>query len=46
MSIAFHFENWNHGAYRDALLHLLLDVCGREDVRCTTYRDLVNWLER
>ena len=46
ISIAFHFEDWNHGAYRDALLHLLLDVCGREDVRCTTYRDLVNWLDR
>jgi hypothetical protein len=46
MSIAYHFEDWNHGAYRDALLHLLLDVCGRSDVRCTTYRDLANWLER
>jgi hypothetical protein len=46
MSIAYHFEDWNHGAYRDALLHLLEDVCGRRDVRCTTYRDLTNWLER
>lgn len=46
MSIAYHFEDWNHGAYRDALLHLLIDVCGRTDVRCTTYRDLANWLER
>ena len=46
MSIAYHFEDWNHGAYRDALLHLLLDVCGRSDVRCTTYRGLANWLER
>jgi hypothetical protein len=46
MSIAYHFEDWNHGAYRDALRHLLLDVCGRADVRCTTYRDLVMWLER
>jgi hypothetical protein len=46
MSVAYHFENWNHGAYRAALLHLLDDVCGRRDVRCATYRDLANWLER
>jgi hypothetical protein len=46
MSIAYHFEDWNHGAYRDALLQLLHDVCGRSDVRCTTYRDLADWLER
>lgn len=46
MTIAYHFEDWNHGAYRDALLHLLFDVCGRTDVRCTTYRDVTNWLER
>jgi hypothetical protein len=45
MSIAYHFEDWNHGAYRDALLHLLSDVCGRTEVRCTTYRDLANWLD-
>ena len=46
MSVAYHFESWNHGAYRDALLHLLSDVCGRADVRCTTYRDVANWLDR
>jgi len=46
MSVAYHFESWNHGAYRDALLHLLAEVCGRVDVRCTTYRDVANWLDR
>ncbi len=46
MSVAYHFENWNHGAYRDALVHLLSDVCGRPDVRCTSYRELANWLDR
>jgi hypothetical protein len=45
ISIAYHFEDWNHGAYRDALRHLIFDVCGKPDVRCTTYRDVVAYLD-
>ena len=44
MSVAYHFEDWNHGAYRNALLRFLDETCRRPDVRCTTYRDVVGYL--
>jgi hypothetical protein len=46
ISIAYHFEDWNHGAYRDALIRLLSEICDKHDVRCVTYRDVVEYLER
>lgn len=43
--IAHHFEDWNDGAYSSALEQLLAEVCGLRDVRCVTYRDLIDALD-
>ncbi|MGZ4320274.1 MAG: hypothetical protein ACXVFC_01220 [Gaiellaceae bacterium] len=40
-----HFETWNHGAYNRALRRFLLAVCRLPDVRCVSYRELVDWLD-
>ncbi len=40
-----HFNDWNRGAYRDALSTFVLETCGRPETRCVTFSDLVAWLE-
>ena len=40
-----HFNDWNNGAYRDALSTFVLETCGRPQTRCVTFSDLVAWLE-
>ena len=48
-----HFETWNHWAYDRALTRaydraltrFLLEVCRRPQVRCASYRELVDWLD-
>jgi peptidoglycan/xylan/chitin deacetylase (PgdA/CDA1 family) len=39
-----HFETWNHWAYDRALARFLLETCRLPDVRCVSYRELVDWL--
>jgi peptidoglycan/xylan/chitin deacetylase (PgdA/CDA1 family) len=41
-----HFETWNHWAYDRAVMRFLLETCRLPDVRCVSYRELVDWLER
>jgi hypothetical protein len=45
LSIANHFETWDRWAYDHALTRLVECACGLPDVRCTTIRDLVDWLD-
>ena len=45
LSIGFHFETWHDGAYDRALAQLLGEVCALRQVRCTTIRELVDWLD-
>lgn len=40
-----HFNDWNRGAYRDALTTFVLETCGRPETSCVTFSDLVAWLE-
>ena len=40
-----HFEMWNHWAYNRALTRFLLETCRLRDVRCVSYRELVDWLD-
>ena len=40
-----HFETWNHWAYDRALTRFLLWACRLRDVRCVSYRELVDWLD-
>ncbi len=47
--IGHHFSTWNDGAYWEAMQAFAKDVCGKPEVRCGTYRDLViylNWLKK
>jgi len=45
LEIGYHFETWRNGAYVRALTRFLEDTCGRRDVRCTSARELVDWLD-
>jgi hypothetical protein len=45
LSIGLHFETWNSWAYNHAVTRLLLGVCGLREVRCVSYRELVDWLD-
>jgi peptidoglycan/xylan/chitin deacetylase (PgdA/CDA1 family) len=45
LSFANHFETWNHWAYNRALSRFVLESCRLRDVRCVTFRELVDWLE-
>lgn len=40
-----HFNDWNRGAYRDALSIFVLETCGRPQTECITFSDLVAWLD-
>jgi hypothetical protein len=40
-----HFNEWNNGAYRDALAQFVLETCGRPETRCVTYSELIAWME-
>ena len=40
-----HFETWNHWAYDKALARFLLETCRLPEVRCASFRELVDWLD-
>lgn len=40
-----HFERWNGGAYTGALTDFLVETCGKPEVRCVSFRQLVSWLQ-
>lgn len=39
--IGHHFSKWNGGAYWRAMQRFTKSVCGLEEVRCVTYKDLL-----
>ena len=39
------FAQADIGAYNRALRRFLLATCGLPDVRCVSYRELVDWLD-
>jgi hypothetical protein len=45
LSVANHFETWHDGAYNRALERFLLESCGLQEVRCVSFRELVDWLD-
>jgi peptidoglycan/xylan/chitin deacetylase (PgdA/CDA1 family) len=45
LSFANHFETWNEGAYDRALARVLLRACRLPEVRCVSFRELVDWLD-
>lgn len=42
--IADHFSKWNDGVYWEALKAFAENVCGKPNVRCGTFSDVVNYL--
>jgi hypothetical protein len=45
LSFANHFETWNHWAYDRALTRVLLESCLLPEVRCVSFRELVDWFD-
>jgi hypothetical protein len=45
LSFGNHFETWNHWAYDRALSRFLLATCRLPEVRCVSFRELVDWLD-
>ncbi|MGW7353555.1 hypothetical protein [Streptomyces sp. NPDC054784] len=45
MIVGNHFEQWNDGIYMDAIEDVIEDTCGKKDVRCVSFRQLVDWLD-
>ncbi len=42
--IADHFSKWNDGVYWEAMKTVAENVCGLPNVRCTTFSNLVDYL--
>lgn len=40
-----HFEEWNNGAYQNALANFVKETCGKPDTYCVPFHDLVAWME-
>jgi hypothetical protein len=45
LSIGVHFETWNDWAYDHAVTRLLYRVCRLREIRCVSFRELVDWLD-
>lgn len=39
-----HFNSWNNGAYSDAIENFVLETCGKPEVKCVPFRDLIAWM--
>jgi hypothetical protein len=44
-AVANHFETWSHWAYDHALARFVVRACRLTEVRCVSYRELVDWLD-
>lgn len=43
--IANHFNDWNDNAFNPATAEFMREVCGKPDVYCATYQDVIAWME-
>ncbi|WP_438874314.1 hypothetical protein, partial [Streptomyces calidiresistens] len=43
--IGNHFNGWNGGIYMRAVEDVIREICPMEDVRCVSFRQLVDWLD-
>jgi hypothetical protein len=46
LNIGHHFFDYQNGAYREALEMFARTVCGLPEVRCTTYAELADFMDR
>lgn len=45
MVLGNHFNSWNNNAYSMALSNFVAETCGKKDVQCVPYRDVIRWME-
>ncbi len=45
MVVGNHFEDWNGGVYMDAVEDVMKTVCKKREVRCVSFKQLVDWLD-
>ncbi|MGI8868440.1 MAG: polysaccharide deacetylase [Mycobacteriales bacterium] len=43
--IGNHFNNWNNGAYTEAVGEFMQWVCAKKDTKCVPFRDVVRWMD-
>ncbi|MFF0445831.1 hypothetical protein ACFYT4_05310 [Streptomyces sp. NPDC004609] len=43
--IGNHFESWNGGTYMRAIEETIATVCVKKDVKCVSFKQLVDWLD-
>lgn len=43
--IANHFNNWNGDSFNQPALEFMKETCGKPDTYCTTYQDVIAWME-
>lgn len=43
--IGNHFNNWSGNAFNPAVASFMADTCGKEATYCTTYQDVIAWME-
>lgn len=46
LSLGNHFETWESWAYDHALTRFLLRACKLPEVRCASFKELADWLDR
>ncbi len=44
--IGHHFSRWNEGAYWRAFQRFARDVCGLPEVKCVSYKELLDYVEK
>lgn len=43
--IANHFNDWNGNSFNPAALQFMTETCGQPETICTTYQDVIAWME-
>ncbi|MFJ2632260.1 hypothetical protein ACIO6U_09945 [Streptomyces sp. NPDC087422] len=43
--IGDHFESWNGGVYMKAVEDTVKEVCGKEGVRCVSFKQVADWMD-
>lgn len=43
--MGYHFQNWNDGVYWEVMKDFAREVCGKPEVRCATFQELVKYME-
>jgi len=40
-----HFNEWNNGAYQNAMADFIKETCGQPETYCVPFIDLVTWMQ-